>query len=88
MIGSEKMSSQLNIKCNINFSHSRSFFAKVYSGYVKFRSVSTSIGKPEGDDAMLIALYVDDLPQAGNSRSTLQREQKTLQQRFEMKELG
>ena len=44
--------------------------------------------KREGEDIMLIALYVDDLIPASNSKSMLHREKAALQQRFEMKDLG
>ena len=37
---------------------------------------------------MLIALFVDDLIPASNSKSMLRREKEALQERFEMKDLG
>ena len=40
------------------------------------------------DEFLLIALYVDDLIPASNSKSMLHREKAALQQRFEMKDLG
>ena len=58
------------------------------SGYVQSSSDPCLYIKREGEDIMLIALYVDDLIPASNSKSMLCREKKALQQRFEMKDLG
>ena len=44
--------------------------------------------KREGENIMLIVLYVDDLIPASNSKSMLHREKAALQQRFEMKDPG
>ena len=58
------------------------------SGYTKSSSDPCIYIKREGEDIMLIALYVDDLIPASNSKSMLHREKAALQQRFEMKDLG
>ena len=58
------------------------------SGYTKSSSDPCIYIKREGEDIMLIALYVDDLIPASNSKSMLLREKAALRQRFEMKDLG
>ena len=58
------------------------------SGYTKSSSDPCIYIKREGENIMLIALYVDDLIPASNSKSMLHREKGALQQRFEMKDLG
>ena len=58
------------------------------SGYTKSSSDPCIYIKREGENIMLIALYVDDLIPATNSKSMLHREKAALQQRFEMKDLG
>ena len=58
------------------------------SGYTKSSSDPCIYIKREGENIMLIALYVDDLIPASNSKSMLHREKAALQQRFEMKDLG
>lgn len=58
------------------------------SGYVQSSSDPCLYIKREGDDIMLIALYVDDLVTASNSTTMLQREKEALRKRFEMKDLG
>ena len=58
------------------------------SAYTKSSSDPCIYIKREGEDIMLIALYVDDLIPASNSKSMLHREKAALQQRFEMKDLG
>ena len=57
------------------------------SGYTKSTLDPCIYIKREGEDIMLIALYVDDLIPASNSKSILHREKTALQQRFEMKEV-
>ena len=58
------------------------------SGYTKSSSDPCIYIKREGEDITLIALYVDDLIPARNSKSMLLREKAALRQRFEMKDLG
>ena len=58
------------------------------SGYTKSSSDPCIYIKREGEDIMLIALHVDDLIPASNSKSMLRREKEALQERFEMKDLG
>ena len=57
------------------------------SGYTKWSSDPCIYIKREGEDIMLIALYVDDLIPASNSKSMLHREKAALQHRFEMNDL-
>ena len=58
------------------------------SGYMQPKSDPCLYIKRKGDDFMLIALYVDDLLQASNSKKMLLREKKALKRRFEMKDHG
>ena len=58
------------------------------SGYTKSSSDPCIYIKREGEEIMLIALYLDDLIPASNSKSILHREKAALPQRFEMKDLG
>ena len=58
------------------------------SGYVQCKSDPCLYIKREGDNLMLVALYVDDLLLASNSKKMLHREKEALKRRFEMKDLG
>jgi hypothetical protein len=58
------------------------------SGYVQSSSDPCLYIKREGDNIMLIALYVDDLIPASNSKRMLHKEKEALRKRFEMKDLG
>ena len=58
------------------------------SCYVQSNSDPCLYIKRQGEDIMLIALYVDDLIPASNSMQMLQREKEALKKRFEMKDLG
>ena len=57
-------------------------------GYVQSSSDPCLYIKREGDDIMLLALYVDDLIPASNSKTMLHKEKEALRKRFEMKDLG
>ena len=58
------------------------------SGYSQSNSDPCLYVKREGDDIMLIAVYVDDLIPASNNTQMLSREKAALKDRFKMKDLG
>ena len=58
------------------------------SGYVQSSADSCIYIKREGDDIVLMALYVDDLLLASQNHAMLRREKERLRKRFEMKDLG
>ena len=57
------------------------------SGNVQYNSDPCLYIKREGDNLMLIALYVDDLLLASNNKKMLRKEKEALKRRFEMKDL-
>ncbi|CAB3985451.1 Retrovirus-related Pol poly from transposon TNT 1-94 [Paramuricea clavata] len=58
------------------------------SGYVQSSLDPYLYIKQEGDDIMLIALYIDDLIPASNSKRMLHKEKEALRKHFKMKDLG